>query len=196
MKSRFYCKGAALCVPVSDCKRHLPWHRKATEVMLYSGSTSVPDRRGRSTPHPGRLTPYRKETRYPLYWRLNVPQDRSERARRRESLHPPGFEPRTVQLVANRYTDILNKIVCLWSNICWSNRDTLWCHGTLWFITVTTKTTSLINFSAGSNLTYDPTYLRGPTQTTGVTILALVRARNADRYCDHGARKPCNLHAR
>jgi hypothetical protein len=42
-----------------------------------------------------------KETRYPLYRRLSEPQDRSERVRKIS----PVFDSRTVQLVANRYTD-------------------------------------------------------------------------------------------
>ena len=40
-------------------------------------------------------------TRYPLYRRLGGPQGRSGRVRK-ISL-PPGFDPRTVQLVASRY---------------------------------------------------------------------------------------------
>jgi hypothetical protein len=39
-------------------------------------------------------------TRYPLYRRLGGSQDRSERVS-----PPPEFDPRTVQLVASRYTD-------------------------------------------------------------------------------------------
>jgi len=45
----------------------------------------------------------RGKTRYPLYRRLGGPQGRSERVRK-ISL-PPGFDPRTVQPVASRYTD-------------------------------------------------------------------------------------------
>ena len=42
-------------------------------------------------------------TRYPLYRRLVGPQGRSGRVRK---ISPPlGFEPRTVQPVASRYTD-------------------------------------------------------------------------------------------
>ena len=44
-----------------------------------------------------------KETRYPLRRRLGVPQDRSGRLRKIS--RPRGFDPRTVQLVASRYTD-------------------------------------------------------------------------------------------
>ena len=43
------------------------------------------------------------KTRYPLYRRLDRPQGRSGRMRK-ISL-PPGFDPRTVQPVASRYTD-------------------------------------------------------------------------------------------
>ena len=42
-------------------------------------------------------------TRYPLYRRLNEPQGRSGRVRK-ISL-PPGFDTRTAQPVASRYTD-------------------------------------------------------------------------------------------
>ena len=43
------------------------------------------------------------KTRYPLYRRLGGPQDRAGRARKISLL--PGFDPRTVQPVASRYTD-------------------------------------------------------------------------------------------
>ena len=43
------------------------------------------------------------DTRYPLYRRLGGPQYRSGRVRK---ISPqPGFDPRTVQPVASRYTD-------------------------------------------------------------------------------------------
>ena len=45
------------------------------------------------------------KTRYPLYTRLGRPQGRSGRVRK---ISPPpqlGFDPRTVQPVASRYTD-------------------------------------------------------------------------------------------
>ena len=60
-------------------------------------------RRGEgSASHPGRsLTP--GKTRYPLYRRLGGPQGRSGQVRNISP--PPGFDPRTVQPVANRYTD-------------------------------------------------------------------------------------------
>jgi hypothetical protein len=53
-------------------------------------------------PRPGRFTP-RKDTRYPLYRRLGGPQGRYGRLRKISP--PPGFDPRTVQPVASRYTD-------------------------------------------------------------------------------------------
>ena len=47
------------------------------------------------------LTP--GKTHYPLYRRLGGPQGRSGRVRK---ISPPtGFDPRTVQPVASRYTD-------------------------------------------------------------------------------------------
>jgi hypothetical protein len=42
-------------------------------------------------------------TRYPLYRRLGRLQGRSGRVRKISP--PPGFDPRTVQLVASRYND-------------------------------------------------------------------------------------------
>ena len=55
-----------------------------------------------STPRPGRFPPG-KEPRYTLYSRLGGPQGRSGRVR--ITSPPPGFDPRTVQNVASRYTD-------------------------------------------------------------------------------------------
>jgi len=43
------------------------------------------------------------KTRYPLYRRLGESQGRSGRVRKIST--PPGFDPRTVQPVASRYTD-------------------------------------------------------------------------------------------
>jgi hypothetical protein len=60
------------------------------------------------TPRP--LLPPGK-TRYPLYRRLGGPQGRSGQVRKISP--PPGFEPRTVQPVASRYTD-------------WATRPTEW----------------------------------------------------------------------
>jgi len=42
-------------------------------------------------------------TRYPFYGRLDGPQGRSGRLRKISP--PPGFDPRTVQPVASRYTN-------------------------------------------------------------------------------------------
>ena len=51
---------------------------------------------------PGSFTPGKK-SRYPLYRRLGGPQGRSGRVRK---ISPPlGFDPRTAQPVASRYTD-------------------------------------------------------------------------------------------
>jgi len=56
---------------------------------------------GLSTPRSDRFTP--GKTRYPLYRRLGGHQGRSGRLRK---ISPPtGFDPRTVQPVASRYTD-------------------------------------------------------------------------------------------
>ena len=64
--------------------------------------TSVLDDGGWSTPRRGRFTPG-NETRYPFYKRLGGPQARSGGVRK---ISPAlGFDPRTVQPVARRYTD-------------------------------------------------------------------------------------------
>ena len=64
-------------------------------------STSALDEGGWSTPLPGCFTP--RKTRYPLYRGLEGPQSRSGWVRK---ISPPqGFDPRTVQPVASRYTD-------------------------------------------------------------------------------------------
>ena len=47
------------------------------------------------------------QTRYPLYRRLGGPQGRSGRMQKISS--PPGFDPRTVQPVAGRYTTELSR---------------------------------------------------------------------------------------
>jgi hypothetical protein len=64
--------------------------------------TSALDGGGWSTPSPGRFIPW-KETRYPLYRKLDGPQGRS--GRMRKTSPQPGFDPRTVQPVASRYID-------------------------------------------------------------------------------------------
>jgi len=51
--------------------------------------------------HPGRSLPPGK-THYPLYRRLGGPQGRSGQVQKISP--PPGFDPRTVQPVANSYT--------------------------------------------------------------------------------------------
>ena len=55
-----------------------------------------------SASRPGRSLPQGK-TRYPLYRRLGGLQGRSGQVRNISP--PPGFDPRTVQPVASRYTD-------------------------------------------------------------------------------------------
>jgi hypothetical protein len=46
----------------------------------------------------------RGKTQYPLYRRLCGPQDQSGRVRKKPP--PPGFDPRAIQPVASRYTDL------------------------------------------------------------------------------------------
>ena len=59
-------------------------------------------------PRPGRFVPG-KETWYPLYRRLGGHQGRSGRVLKISTL--PGFDPRTVQSIASRYTDYAILIV-------------------------------------------------------------------------------------
>ena len=82
---------------------NLPWRHRGEQIYSSALSlTSALNFGRRSTPHRGRFGPT-KETRYPLYSRLCGPQVWFGRVRK-ISL-PPGFEPRTVIPVANRYTD-------------------------------------------------------------------------------------------
>ena len=60
---------------------------------------------------PAALPP--EKTRYPLYRKLAGPQGQSGRMRKISP--PPGFDPRTVQPVASRYTDWT--IVALYANL-------------------------------------------------------------------------------
>jgi len=55
-----------------------------------------------SASRPGRSLPPGK-TRYPLYRRLGGPRAGLDRCGK--SRPPPGFDPRTVQPIASRYTD-------------------------------------------------------------------------------------------
>jgi hypothetical protein len=63
--------------------------------------TSALDGVGGKRQAPAALPP--RKTRYPLYGRLGGSQGRSGRVRKISP--PPGFDPRTVQPVASRYTD-------------------------------------------------------------------------------------------
>jgi hypothetical protein len=57
-------------------------------------------------PRPGRITPG-KENRYPFYRRLGGPQGKSGHVRKISPL--PGFDHRTIQSVASRYTRYLKQ---------------------------------------------------------------------------------------
>jgi hypothetical protein len=72
-------------------------------IHVYSSTpslTSTLDGSGWSTPRPGRLTPG-KDT-VPIVQEAGWAQDRYGRVRKISTL--PGFDPRTVQPVASRYT--------------------------------------------------------------------------------------------
>ena len=75
-------------------------HEGPEREQMYSftlPSTSALDGGGWSIPSPGCFTSG-KETRYPLYRRLGVPQGRSGQMRKISS--PPVFDPRTVHPIA------------------------------------------------------------------------------------------------
>ena len=75
---------------------------RGVEVQLYPFTTTALEWGVGSASRPGRSLPPEK-TRYPLYRRLGGPQGRSGQVRK---ISPsPGFDPRTVQPVASRYTD-------------------------------------------------------------------------------------------
>jgi hypothetical protein len=89
-------------------QKHLKVKVKVTLVQalrLCTGRTAFRGSRGIALPsasHPGRSLPPGK-TRYPFYRRLDGLQDQSGQVRIISS--PLGFDPRTVQPVASRYTD-------------------------------------------------------------------------------------------
>ena len=77
---------------------------QATQAKKYSCTlyvTSALDGLGGQRHAPAALPP--GKARYPLYRRLGGPQGRSGQVRKISS--SPGFDPRTVQTVASRYTD-------------------------------------------------------------------------------------------
>ena len=76
-------------------------HRGSRGIALHFHEHGT--RRGEgSASRPGRSLPPKK-TRYPLYRRLGGPQGRSGQVRKISP--PPGFDSRTFQPVASRYTD-------------------------------------------------------------------------------------------
>ena len=76
--------------------------RRGVEVQFYSFLTTALEGGEGSASRSGRSLPPGK-TRYPLYRRLGGPQGRSGQMRKISS--QPGFDPRTFQPVASRYTD-------------------------------------------------------------------------------------------
>jgi hypothetical protein len=99
------CEIEPIKVKLKFTLQHAKMAQKGLEV-LYSLTTIFnlgARRSGRLTPCPGRFTPG-KQKRHPMYRGLGRRQGRSER-RGVKPRHPPGFVPRTIQLVADRYTD-------------------------------------------------------------------------------------------
>jgi hypothetical protein len=91
-------------LPICFFTPYRPWgpKRGSRGIALPFREPRHEEGMGWLAPRPGRFTPW-KETRYQLYRRLGGPQGRSGRVRK---ISPPlGFDPRTVQPVAIRYTD-------------------------------------------------------------------------------------------
>jgi hypothetical protein len=76
--------------------------RESRGIALLCFQTSALERGEGSASRPDRWLPPGK-TRHPLYSRLGGPQGQSGQVQKISP--PPGFNPRTVQLVASRYTD-------------------------------------------------------------------------------------------
>jgi hypothetical protein len=76
--------------------------RGSSGIALTLSLTLALDEGGGQLHAPAALPP-EKKTRYPMYRRPVGPQGRSGRLRKISP--PPGFDPRTIQPVASRYTD-------------------------------------------------------------------------------------------
>jgi hypothetical protein len=76
--------------------------RESIGIALLCFETSALEGGEGSASRPGRFLPPRN-TLYSLYCRLGGPPGRPGQVRKISP--PPGFDPRTVQLVASRYTD-------------------------------------------------------------------------------------------
>ena len=86
-------------------------HRGNRDIAILSLDHGT--RRGEgSASRPGRSLPPGK-TRYLLYRRLGGPQGQSGHVRKISP--PPGFDPRTIQPVASRYTDYATRL--LWTGV-------------------------------------------------------------------------------
>ena len=83
----------------------------------------------RSASRPGRSLP-RGKSWYPLYRRLGGPQGRSGQVRKISP--PPGFDPRTVQPVASRYTNYATRptIFHIYTSNLHEDQESVW--GTRW----------------------------------------------------------------
>ena len=80
---------------------------RGVEVSLYPFMTTALEGGEGSASGHGRFLPPGK-TRYPLYRRLGGPQGRSGQVRKISAT--PGFDPRTAQPVASRYTDYVSRL--------------------------------------------------------------------------------------
>ena len=91
--------------------RPIGWSRG----ILYPFMTTALEWGERSSSRPGLSLPPGK-TRYPFYKRLGEPQGRVGQVRKISP--PPGFDPRTVQPVASRYTDYSTRPTLLMEGAC------------------------------------------------------------------------------
>ena len=90
-----------------------------------------------------------KETRYPLYRRLCGIQSRSRRVRK--ITHPPGFDSRTVKLVASSYTAwaIPAHTMLMLMVYIINGTATPWYHFTLQYVAFSVNSILLFNWKPG-----------------------------------------------
>jgi len=118
-------------------------------------------RAGRSLP-PGK-------SRYPLYRRLGGPQGRSGHVRK--ILPPRGFEHRTVQNVASRYTDYSTRPTNMWKSW-WDSYSGTECvqrtESHRFFHICKTSEKLYSNCFIQQQLMYSPMKDRGPDSVVGI----------------------------
>jgi len=118
---RSVCACVRVCVKVKfTLEQATKAHRGSRSIALLYSLTSALDGVGGQRHTPAALSP--GKTRYPLYKRLGRSQGRP--GRMRSISPPPGFDSRTVQTVASRYTDCVTSThsvyvcVCMYVCVC------------------------------------------------------------------------------